>query len=172
MDRLVTQKELAECLRITARQIRNLKQDGLFQGAMEGKKYILPKCIQEYIDFKVKAETGKGTALVKERVQAEHEEIKRQISVLKLSRLRREMHYASDVEDYLSDMLVRFRERLLEQPQKIAMKVTGQQDANYVIAELEKGFNEALAELAEYDPDAIDKVTMGELYEDEEEDEP
>ena len=56
---------------------------------------------------------GRSASISKEKVQAEHEEVKKQISILKLRRLRRELHEAADVEYYLSDMLLRFKNRLL-----------------------------------------------------------
>ena len=74
---------------------------------------MLEKCVQEYINFKINAEMGRRTSITKEEVQAEHEEIKKQISALKLRRLRRELHEASDVEAFLTDMLIKFRNRII-----------------------------------------------------------
>lgn len=174
MERLVTQKELAECLRITTRQIRNLKQDGLFQEAMVGKKYDLPRCVAEYIDFKVKAETGTGAKISIERVKIEHEEIKKNISKLKLRRLRRELHEAADVEYYLMDMLIRFKRHLLSVANKIAMKAAAENDINKMLQIVSKELEDALSELSEYDPDKIDGTVSpdfdgGEEDEDDEE---
>ena len=123
---LVTQKELAECLRISTRQARNLKTDGLFQEAMNGRKYDLAKCVAEYIEFKVKAETGRSALISIEQVKAQHEEVRKQISIMKLRQLRRELHEAADVEAFLSDMLIRFKNTLLSTPSKMAMKVAGE----------------------------------------------
>ena len=87
--------------------------------------YPLENCVQEYIEYKVNAELGRSALISKEKVQAEHEEVKRQISLLKLRKLRRELHEAADVEFYLSDMLVRFKNRLLALPSKLAMEIAG-----------------------------------------------
>lgn len=171
---LVTQKELAECLEISARQVRNLKSDGLFQEAMEGRKYKLGKCVAEYIEFKVKAETGRSASISKEKVQVEHEDVKRQIAVLKLRKLRRELHEASDVEAFLSDMLTQFKNRLLSLPTKMAMQIAGEKDTNVIIQVLTKGVYEALEELTEYNPDEIDGIREGtydEMYDEEDEEE-
>ena len=154
---LVTQKELAECLRISTRQARNLKTDGLFQEAMNGRKYDLAKCVAEYIEFKVKAETGRSALISIEQVKAQHEEVRKQISIMKLRQLRRELHEAADVEAFLSDMLIRFKNTLLSTPSKMAMKVAGEKDINKIIKTIEDGLYEALDELQAYDPDEIDR---------------
>ena len=157
----VTQKALAECLGITPRQVRNLKQEGLFQLKEGQKKYNLEKCIQEYIQFKVNDETGRRTVVDKEKVSAEHEEVKKEISALKLRKLRRELHESADVESYLMDMLLSFRSRLEALPQKAAMQIMGVTDLNEVIAVLRKIVAEALNELSDYDPDKIDGQQQG-----------
>lgn len=171
---IVNQKELAVCLGISARQIRNLKQEGMFQQAAGSKGYSLEKCVQEYIEYKINAEVGRSASISKERIQAEHEEVKRQISVMKLRKLRRELHEAADVEAFLSDMLIQFKNRLMSLPTKMAMEIAGETDVNKIIETLTKDIYEALDELSEYDPDEIDGLKAGtydETYEDEEEDE-
>ena len=165
----VNQKELAQCLGISSRRVRALREEGMFQAVKNGRGYSLENCIQEYIEYKVNAELGRSASISKEKVQAEHEEVKRQISLLKLRKLRRELHEAADVEFYLSDMLVRFKNRLLALPSKLAMELAGVKDINDVIQTIQKGLLDTLEELSEYDPDEIDQ---GDIYlpeEDEEE---
>ena len=171
----VNQKELAQCLGISSRRVRQLREDGLFKLSQEGRGYNLEKSIQEYIEYKVNAETGRRASISKEEVQAEHEEVKKQISLLKLRKLRRELHEAADVEAYLSDMLLRFKNRLMALPTKLAMQVSGEKDLNVIIQTIKKELTAVLEELSEYDPDEIDGQTGGsgeepeEEYEEEEE---
>ena len=47
---------------------------------------------------------------------------------MKLRRLRKETHEAGDVEQFLNNMLIDFRNRLLSVPAKIAPIVIGQTD--------------------------------------------
>lgn len=155
---VVNQKQLAQCLGISTRQVRNLKTEGLFQAGENGRGYRLETCVQEYINFKINAEMGRRTSITKEEVQAQHEEVKKQISMLKLRKLRRELHEAADVEAFLSDMLVHFRNRLLSLPPKIAMEISGESDLNQMISTIQKELNNTLEELSEYDPDEIDGV--------------
>ena len=171
----VNQKELAQCLGISSRRVRQLREDGLFKLSQEGRGYNLEKSIQEYIEYKVNAETGRRASISKEEVQAEHEEVKKQISLLKLRKLRRELHEAADVEAYLSDMLLRFKNRLMALPTKLAMQVSGEKDLNVIIQTIKKELTAVLEELSEYDPDEVDGQTGGsgeepeEEYEEEEE---
>lgn len=157
----VNQKTLAAALGISTRQIRYLREQGMFSFIEGKKKYDLTSCVFEYIEFKVKAETGRGTSLDKEKEQAEHESLKKEITKLKLRKLRKEMHEASDVEDFLNAMLSDFRNRLLALPGKIAPLILGEIDINVIIKIINKEVIECLDELSEYDPDKINKEKDG-----------
>ena len=97
--------------------------------------------------------------------------MKKQISILKLRRLRRELHEAADAEDFLSDMLTRFKNRLLSVPAKLAMQVAGEEDLNQIIQIIKRELLSVLEELSEYDPDEIDGQQMPEEEDEETEDE-
>lgn len=172
----VNQKELAEALGISTRRIRELsKEYGLFERGLVGekgrKRYILHICNQEYINYKIEAEVGGGTNLIKEKEQAEHEQIKKKISMLKLRRMRRELHEAEDVENFLTDMLIKFKNRLVSIPAKVAPLVQGEDDVNQIVSILEKEIYETLDELSEYDPMKIDGERIVINYDDEDEEE-
>lgn len=86
--------------------------------------------------------------------------------MLKLRKLRRETHEASDVEAYLTSMLTAFKNRLETLPAKAAMQVVGMKDINEIIKVLKTCVNESLNELSEYDPDEIDGMAAGTYEED------
>ena len=151
----VNQKTLASALGISSRQIRNLRDEGMFVFIPGTKKYDLTKCVSEYIEFKVKAETGRRTSYDKEKEQAEHEMFKKEITKLKLRKLRKEMHLAADVEDFLNSMLAAFKSRALAVPSKVAPLILGETDINVIIQKLEEEMLGTLSELSGYDPDAI-----------------
>lgn len=165
---LVNQKELSNVLGITSRRVRQLREEGFFSFAEGGKKYSLEKCVQEYIEYKVRTETKSGTSIDVEREKAEHEQIKKNISKLKLRKLKKELHEAADVELFLGEMLINFRNRLLSIPSKLAVQVVGETDVNKVIELLQKEMYETLDELSEYDPDKINREKSD--YEEEDED--
>lgn len=164
----VNQKQLAQCLGISTRRIRQLREDGVFKhkdGKASG--YHLESCIQEYINYKVNAEMGRSAYISKEEVQAQHEEVKKQISLLKLRRMRRELHEAADVESFLSDMLLKFRNRLLAVSPRVAMKAVGETDLSRLTEIIQKEMLATLEELSEYDPDEIDGIALPEFEDDE-----
>lgn len=163
---IVNQKVLAQCLGISTRQVRNLKTEGMFETENNGRGYQLEKCVKEYIDFKINAEMGKGTSASTEKVKAEHEEIKKQLSILKLKKLKRELHKAEDVEFFLMNMLTDFKNRIMELPTKVAIKISGETDTNRIIAIIENEMLETLEELSDYDPDKIDRTIKEEFEED------
>ena len=160
----VNQKELAAILGITDRRVRQLKNEfGLFSKGLSSEKkqknYILEKCVPEYINYKLEAEVQQGTGYNKEKEQAEHEQIKKKISILKLRKLKRQLHEADDVEEFLTDMLVNFKNRLLSVPQKVAPLIVSEDDVNVILDILEREIFQTLEELSEYDPLKIDKDT-------------
>lgn len=172
----VNQKELAKILGISDRRIRQLKSDyGLFaNGTTEGKmqkRYVLEKCIPEYINYKIETEVKEGTMVSKEREQAEHERIKKKISILKLRRLKKELHEAKDVEEFLTGMLVDFKDKLLSVPQKVAPLIVAEDDVSIILDILEKEIFETMERLSEYDPSKIDKDTISSIIEEDEEEE-
>lgn len=165
----VNQSELANILGITNRRVRQLKEEGFFQLVENSRKYRLESCVQEYIAYKVKAEMGKGTSEEIDKIKAEHEVVKKDISKLKLRRLRKELHEARDVEFFLSNMLVNFRNKLLSVPSKVAVQIIGEEDVNRITELLKREMVETLEELSEYDPEEINGDDG--TYEDEEESE-
>lgn len=165
----VNQKELATILGITSRRVRQLREEGFFDFAENSKKYCLEKCVQEYIEYKVKSETKSGTSIDVEKEKAEHEQIKKNISKLKLRKLKTELHEAADVELFLSEMLINFRNRLLSIPHKLAVQIVGEQDVNKIIELLQKEMFETLDELSEYDPEKINREDKINYDEDDEE---
>lgn len=155
----VNQKELASILGITDRRLRQLKTEyGLFSSASGSahKKYKLELCIPEYIQYKLEDEGKSTKGADKERQQAEHEAIKKQISQLKLRKLKGQLHEANDVERFLTDMLLAFRGKLIAIPSKIAPLIVGEDDITVITSLLEKEVYEALDQLSEYDPLEID----------------
>ena len=160
------QKELASILGITTRRIRQLRDQGLFEYVEDSKKYNLPKCVQEYINFKTKEEMGNGTSLIYEREKAEHEKIKKETAKLKLKLLKKELHETSYIESFLSDMLLNFKKVLLAIPSKLAVQVQGEKDLARIKQLLTNEMMQALDELAEFDPD---EVSVEDLLDDEEE---
>lgn len=159
---VVNQKELAAILGLTDRRVRQLRNEfGLFDKCVTDeksiKKYKLEKCIQEYINYKIEAEVQQGTNVDKERQQAKHEKVKCQITELKYKKLKNELHEACDVEEFLTEMLIDFKNSLLSIPQKLPQTIVGEDDVSVIREKLEKEIFQTLDYLSEYDPAKIDK---------------
>ena len=167
----VNQKELAECLGVVPRTIRDLSKSlGLFERDPAG-KYDLAACVREYIEYKIDLSSGSAEALNLEALKAKHEEVKIQMSIEKLKEYKAEIHRSEDVEEFLSNMLVSFKNKLSVLPPKLAMEIMGETDTNRAIMKVEEEINAALDELSEYDPIKINKKKRNvELEEELEED--
>ncbi|MDO5391017.1 MAG: DNA-packaging protein [Eubacteriales bacterium] len=164
---VVNQKQLSRILGITDRRVRQLKESGVFENSSEGRGYELEKCVPEYIDYKVKAETGRSTNADIEEARLKHEDVKRKISELKLRRMRRELHEAADVEIFLSQMLSDFRNTLLSIPQRVSLELVGENDPLEISKVLEREMLLTLDTLSEYDPQRIDEGDVTDDYDDE-----
>ena len=73
----VNQKQLAALLGISSRQVRNLKEQGLFEFVTDSRKYNAEKCVQEYIDFKIKRKSVTGQICKKKKSRQNTKNIKR-----------------------------------------------------------------------------------------------
>lgn len=168
----VSQKELAEALGLTPRRIRQLSADnGLFR-VQTDKRYNLTECIQEYIKFKLEVETSRGNDLDYWEEKARHEEAKRKITEMKLSRMRRESFDASDVEDVWAALILGFREELQALPHKLAPLLIGLDDMAEIDRTIEAEMNSALLTLSQFDLNKIESShDMGEDDADDEDEE-
>lgn len=164
----VNQKELAWYFGVTTRCIRGLTNDyGLFK--KENKKtYNLQKCVEEYIKFLKENQKKTDSRKDLDYVKWEHENIKKDISALHLKRLKNNCHDSKDVEDFITNMLISFKNRLISIPSKIAPLIIGEDDINEVINIIEKEIFETLDTLSEYDPLKINKTDI-DLYDDDDE---
>lgn len=59
------------------------------------------------------------------KVKAEHEEVKKQLSEVKLKQLEGELYFASDVEAAFADVLTTLRTNLLSMPAKFSVQLEG-----------------------------------------------
>lgn len=153
----VNQKELAECLGVSPRNIRDISKDfGIFEKNESG-KYELGTCVKEYIEYKLDLDSSRAKGLNLEALKARHEEIKIQMSLEKLREYKAETHRSEDVEEFLSNMLISFKNKLSTLPSKLAMEIMGETDTNVAIKKVEEEIDIALNELSGYDPNKISR---------------
>ena len=167
---LVNQTQLANALGISTRHVRELQAEKNLFKAKSGTKYELDKCVADYVAYKIEAETSTGNSVDYWEEKALHEESKRKITELNLSRMRRESFDASDVEDAWGSLILAFKEELQSLPHKLSPQLIGVDDMGEMARIIETEINSALITLAHF---SLDKIESGgymlEEMEDEEE---
>lgn len=167
MEMYTTQKELGMLINLSPKRIRELRQsEGIFVPDNKTKKYNLPICIKEYVQYRIQSEAPGGNADY-EKERAEHEQAKKEITRLKLRRLKKELHEAADVEAVVGDMLACFRSRLLSIPPKSAPQLIGMTDVNEILKIIRREVLEALEELSDYNADDYTGVDEDEAEDEE-----
>lgn len=153
----VSAEELAEFIDISERRVYQLVDAEIIDRVTEG-KYDLKECAKKYYEFKF----GSGNRDLNE-VKAEHEEIKKRSSEIKLAKQQNKVHEASDVEFAMTNILTTFRNRILAIPPKLSPQITGMKNTNKISDLMNSELKEALEELSEYDPSLF--VDDEDLYE-------
>lgn len=146
MEFCVKSDELGKILNLTTRRINQLAQEGILQRDYSG-KFDLRKAIPAYIDYQL----NESDELKLEKTA--HEKIKREKSELELKLMKNELHRSEDVEAVMTDMILRCRSRLLNIPSKAAPLIIGYKDVMRIQNVLQKQIEEALNELADYEPE-------------------
>ncbi len=176
---VVNAKILAAVLGVGVRQITNLHQHGICVKNASG-RYLLIPSVQNYIKrLRVEAAASKnsnrsGDASTGDESNAEdidfekakHEQVKRQITELKLQLMRGQMYEEDKVRMVMSDMLTNFRQKLQTIPSKLSTKLEGK-EAGAINLILTDEINEVLMELSDYNP----KDFVSDIYIEEEVDE-
>lgn len=147
---------LSKMLGISDRRIRQLADEGVIIRISQG-RYNLEKSIKGYVlNLKIanssKEQLRLDDELDLEKEKAKHERVKRQMAEMKLSLMRGRMHKSEDVEAVMTDMLANFKARCLNLPAKLTPQLVSRDDKGYIMSLLTDEINQALQELAEYDP--------------------
>lgn len=155
-DILVTSKVLEALFGVADRTIRYLADNGIVKRDSHG-KYLLMDSAKSYITTLKVGNTAKvrtddaegGLNLYTEK--ALHEHTKRQITEIKLQLIEGQVHKSEDVEAVMTDMFIKFREKMTAMPAKLARKLEGK-DKLEIQKILRKEIGSALNELADYNP--------------------
>lgn len=151
---VVNTKAIAKMFNMTERNVRYLVEEGVIARVAHG-RYDLNDTVSRYITFLKMSFDGIDENKVMESLEYEkwlHEKAKREKAEIELAHIKREMHKADEVEKVLNHMVMAFRSKMLSLPSKVAMLVASKDDPKVIEALLERDINQALSELAEYDP--------------------
>lgn len=153
-DREISTSEMALIVGKSPQWIRQLTRENVLTQVGRG-KYSLGEVVQDYIKH-VEGESSDGKVSYRDE-KAEHERVKKEIAQLELEEKRNNLHSTTDVQDAWGALLVNFRERLTGLPPKLANKLAYLTDEKEIRRLLEDRINEALYQLAKYDPMAGDE---------------
>lgn len=153
----VTTAQLAKIIGKTTRWVNELTRNKIFVQSARG-KYLLAENVQRYIQY-LQERIERESEVDYHKEKAIHERAKRQRAELELALMRGEMHKAEDVETVLNDMIAAFRSKMLALPSKMAPQLVGKSEIPVILDMLTREVNEALSELAEYDPQTFLSVS-------------
>lgn len=166
MAKFVTARQLAEILGITERRVNQIANEGrVFTRDLNG-KFDVVKCAEAYYREKFAKDDDE---LNYEREKALHEKAKREKAELLLLKMKNRLHWAEDVELVMTEMLVRFRNRILGIPAAIAPKLY-RKSVPQIAEILKRELHSALNELSEYDPGMFESEEYEVLYDGETDD--
>lgn len=146
----VSTAELSEILGLSSRRIQQLTKEEALVRISHG-VYDLPASIQSYLEYiKEQSKTGEELSKVTEEILLVR--AKRIKAELDLDIMQGNVHRSEDVEAIMNDMLASFRAQLLVLPNKVAPLIIAQTEVEIIKTIIKKYVNEALQELADYEP--------------------
>ncbi|CAH1058864.1 hypothetical protein [Paenibacillus pseudetheri] len=146
---IVGTSELAAIVGKTKQWIGQLTRDGVLTQVARG-KYNLAESVQAYIRHITGTSTEGKISYNDEKAQ--HEQIKKEIAMLELEEKRNNLHTTGDVLDAWGELVVNFRERLQGLPPRMATELSHMTEEKQIRLLMEAKINDALTELAKYDP--------------------
>lgn len=158
----LTELTLAQLETITGVSYKTIKKriGNLAPIRSDGKAlYFAPQIALPMI-YELGQEEGQGASLDKEKARlAKHQADRAELEV---GRMRGELIPAELVEKVWSEMVMAFRAKMLNLPTKCASVVAGISETLDVEAELKRSIDEALTELAAYEPSQYDLESSAE----------
>ena len=153
----VTGKELSAVLGISERRIRQLVNENVFERDTRNKRFFLPACVQKYIEYKVKVTTGDNDIDISFE-RAKLARARRVTAEVELTHKLGRMHNADDVEQIMTDMVVKAKTKLRGIPAKIAASIHAQTEVSAIEGIMASEIDECLSELAYYSPELFKAV--------------
>lgn len=135
---------------MTDSRIRQLERSGIISKIGRG-RYNVASAVQGYCAYlKEVADQPEGLSEKDLLDRTRRKKLELEIQIM-----RGELHRAEDVKREMNIMLSAFRARCLAIPTKVSPQLLGQADLAVVQSTLKREIYEALAELADYDPEVF-----------------
>lgn len=147
--KLYTAAAVARWLDISERRVRQLRDQKVLVEVRPG-LYSLKDCTHRYIEFLRRDGTEDATVDYNQE-RAKLVRAKREKQELELQLQRREALAAEEVERVMTDMLLRFRQKIRSIPVKLSPALATETDQTEIFVLLKRATDEALEELADFD---------------------
>ena len=144
---LFTTKGIADCLNLTERRVRELRDEGVLTEERPG-IFNMKTVVKQYLTYKIgdKDDSSRLTA-----ARADREETRGKIEKMKMEEAKGDLHRTEDVERGLKAIFANFKNRLETIPTKYAKTMAQLTDPVEAHDILQKAVEEALIELSNPD---------------------
>lgn len=146
--KMYSARVIAQVLGLSERRIRQLRDEEVLKPS-QGDFYELIPTIQVYIGY-LKSQNSGDQAADYNAERSKLVRAKRLNEELDLQIKSHELHSAAVVEQVVSDMLVRFKARMMAIPSKISPQLSQMENKNDIYDLLKKNIDEALMELSDF----------------------
>lgn len=148
--KLYTSAAIARVLDMTERNVRHLRDNGVLTEVRPG-LYDPTTSIHQYISF-LRNKNPEAESIVDYNIErAKLVRTKREIQDLELQIKRNGVHKSEEIERVMTDMLLRFKARLMAIPAKYSPILSQKNDKVEVFNILKSAIDEALEELSDFD---------------------
>lgn len=148
--KLYTSAAVARRLDMTERNVRNLRDKGVLSEYRPG-LYDIEAATVAYINFLRQKNPEIEEKLDYNTERAKLMRAKRENEEMDLKLKKNDLHTSEDIEQVMTDMLMRFRTRLMALPAKLSPKLVKRADQKAIFKLLKGEIDEALQELSDYD---------------------
>lgn len=142
---LYTSKAIAECLSITERRVRELRDEGILTEERSG-VFNMKTVVRQYLAYKIGNQDDQARLTA---ARAEREETRGKIEKMKMEEAQGDLHRTDDVERGLKTIFANFKNRLETIPTKYAKTMAQLTDPAEAHDILQKAVTEALIELSD-----------------------
>lgn len=157
-----TTAAVAKWLDLSERRVRQLREQNIITEVRPG-LYDLKTVNHQYINYLRKNNPESESAIDYNAERAKLVRAKRESQELELQLRKNELHKTEDIEQVLTDTLIKFKTRLMAIPAKQSPVLAKKKDQTEIFKLLKASIDEALEELADF------QTMFGERIENEQE---
>lgn len=147
--KLYTVKAVANWLDLSERRVRQLRDDKIITEYKPG-LYDLKTANHQYINYLRKNNPESESSIDYNAERAKLVRAKREAQEMELQLRRKEVHTTEDIEQVMTDTLVRFKTRLMAIPAKLSPILSKKKDQTEIFKILKNAIDEVLEELSDF----------------------